>query len=45
MSYRLEIWNTAPIWITLNENVIKEEDQRKMKKTKKLNKLSDELET
>ena len=40
MSYRLEIWTIAQKWMTMNENVKKEEkknekDERKMKKTKK----------
>ena len=38
MSYRLEIWNIAQKWMTMNENVKKEgkneKDERKMKKTK-----------
>ena len=41
MSYRLEIWTLAQKWMTMNENVKKEEkknekDERKMKKTKKM---------
>ena len=40
MSQRLEIWTIAQKWMTMNENVKKEEkknekDERKMKKTKK----------
>ena len=39
MSQRLEIWIIAQKWMTMNENVKKEEkknekDERKMKKTK-----------
>ena len=42
MSKRLEIWTIAQTWMTMNENVKKEEkknekDERKIKKTKKLN--------
>ena len=39
MSQKLEIWTTAQKWMTMKENVKKEEktekDERKMKKTKK----------
>ena len=40
MSYRLEIWTIAQKWMTMNENVKKEEkknekDERKIKKTNK----------
>ena len=39
MSQRLEIWFIAQKWMTMNENVKKEEkndkDERKMNKTKK----------
>ena len=39
MSQRLEIWSIAQKWMTMNENVNKEEknekDKRKMKKMKK----------
>ena len=41
MSQRLEIWNIAQKWMTMNENVKKrrkkrkEKDERKMKKMKK----------
>ena len=40
MSQRLDIWTIAQKWMTMNENVKKEEeknekDERKMKKTKK----------
>ena len=40
MSYRLEIWNIAQKWMTMNKNMKKrrkknEKDERKMKKTKK----------
>ena len=39
MSQRLEMWTIAPKWMTMNENVKKEEeknekDERKIKKTK-----------
>ena len=39
MSQRLEIWTIAQKWMTMNENVKKEEkenekDKRKLKKTK-----------
>ena len=40
MSQRLEIWTIAQKWMTMNENVKKEEknekDERKMKKTEKM---------
>ena len=40
MSYRLEIWNIAQKWMTMNENMKKEEknekDERKMKKMKQM---------
>ena len=39
MSQRLELWTIVQKWMTMNENVKKEEknekDERKMKKTKK----------
>ena len=40
MSQRFEIWTIAQKWMTMNENVKKEEknekDERKMRKTEKM---------
>ena len=54
MSYILEIWIIAQKWMTMNENVKKEEKNRKGRgkdeenvkdENKKLNQFPDELET